>query len=79
METNTQQLIIAILGITLILTVIMKYPTEIITTIIAGLIGFLSTKTLTEKQSQDMQTDINRLNNDTNELNTITEEEQEKP
>lgn len=51
MNTNTQQLIIIILGIIAVGAVITQNNT-IIDVIVAGLIGFLSQKTLTEKQSE---------------------------
>lgn len=51
MNTNTQQLIIIILGIIAVGAVITQNNT-ILDVIVAGLIGFLSQKTLTEKQSE---------------------------
>jgi len=51
LNTNTQQLIIIILGIIAVGAVITQNNT-ILDVIVAGLIGFLSQKTLTEKQSE---------------------------
>lgn len=48
MQTNTQQLIISILGVALFMMIYMKYNQDIIIAIVSGLIGFLTNKTLTE-------------------------------
>lgn len=75
MDTNTQQLIIKILGILAILSLIEVYvliqanATETITTqiiliasnIIGLLGGFISAKTLTEKQSETLTSNDNTM------------------
>lgn len=58
MKTSTQHLIILILGITLIISMIMKYPIEFSTAITTGLIGFLANQTLTERQSKKLDEQI---------------------
>ena len=57
MNTDTQQIIIIILGILGIASIITGNNTTI-DVIIAGLIGFLSQKTLTEKQQEIIQETI---------------------
>lgn len=54
MDTNTQQVIIITLGI-LGLGSILTGNTTIIDIIVAGLLGFLSSKTLTEKQQEQLK------------------------
>lgn len=51
MDVKTQQIIIIILGI-LALASIIRGNTTILDIIVAGLIGFLGQKTLTDKQSE---------------------------
>lgn len=53
MDTTTQQIIIITLGI-LGLGSIITGNTTIIDIIVAGLLGFLSSKTLTEKQQEKL-------------------------
>lgn len=53
MDTTTQQIIIITLGI-LGLGSIITGNTTIIDIIVAGLLGFLSSKTLTEKQQEEL-------------------------
>ena len=53
MDTTTQQIIIITLGI-LGLGSIITGNTTIIDIIVAGLLGFLSSKTLTEKQQEQL-------------------------
>ena len=52
MKTETQQLIIIILGIIAIITILKNYDMIILSTIIGILGGYLTGKTLTEKQSE---------------------------
>ena len=52
MKTDTQQLIIILLGVVAILCVLKNYDLNIIATIIGILGGFLTSKTLTDKQSE---------------------------
>ena len=52
MKTETQQLIIIILGIIAIITILKNYDLIILSTIIGILGGYLTGKTLTEKQSE---------------------------
>lgn len=52
MKTETQQLIIIILGIIAIITILKDYDMRILSTIIGILGGYLTGKTLTEKQSE---------------------------
>ncbi len=52
MKTDTQQLIIILLGITAIICILKEYDINIIATIIGILGGFLTGKTLTEKQQE---------------------------
>jgi len=52
MKTETQQLIIIILGIIAIITILKDYDMIILSTIIGILGGYLTGKTLTEKQSE---------------------------
>ena len=52
MKTDTQQLIILILGITALICILKDYDINIIATIIGILGGFLTGKTLTEKQQE---------------------------
>ena len=52
MNTTTQNLIILILGIIAIITLIQSKDTNVVMTIIGILGGFLTCKTLTEKQEQ---------------------------
>lgn len=46
-QINTQQLIITVLGISLILLILLRYNQEVIIAIVSGLIGFLTNKTIT--------------------------------
>lgn len=55
MRTDTQQLIIIILGVTAIICILKNYDINIIATIIGILGGFLTGKTLTEKQQEIIQ------------------------
>lgn len=50
MQINTQQLIITILGVALVLLILLQYNTEVIIAIISGLIGFLTNKTIQNKE-----------------------------
>ena len=50
MRTDTQQLIIIILGVIAIISILKNYDMIILSTIIGILGGFLTGKTLTEKQ-----------------------------
>lgn len=59
MKTDTQQLIIITLGILAIISILKEYDTIILSTIIGILGGFLTGKTLTEKQ-QEILTEINK-------------------
>lgn len=52
MKTDTQQLIIILLAIIAVITLIKEYDINIVTTIIGILGGFLTGKTLTEKQQE---------------------------
>lgn len=52
MKTETQQLIIIILGVIAIITILKDYDMIILSTIIGILGGYLTGKTLTEKQSE---------------------------
>lgn len=52
MKTETQQLIIIILGVIAIITILKNYDMIILSTIIGILGGYLTGKTLTEKQSE---------------------------
>jgi len=52
MNANTQQLIIILLGAIAIICILKDYNMMIISTIIGILGGFLTGKTLTEKQSE---------------------------
>lgn len=52
MRTDTQQLIILILGIIAIISILKNYDMIILSTIIGILGGFLTGKTLTEKQQE---------------------------
>ncbi len=61
MKTDTQQLIIITLGILAIISILKDYDTIILSTIIGILGGFLTGKTLTEKQ-QEILTQMNEQN-----------------
>lgn len=52
MKTETQQLIIIILGVIAIITILKNYDLIILSTIIGILGGYLTGKTLTEKQTE---------------------------
>lgn len=52
MRTDTQQLIIIILGILAIISILKNYDMIVLSTIIGILGGFLTGKTLTEKQQE---------------------------
>ena len=52
MKTDTQQLIIILLGVTMIICILKNYDQNVIATIIGILGGFLTGKTLTEKQQE---------------------------
>ncbi len=52
MRTDTQQLIIIILGVIAIISILKNYDMIILSTIIGILGGFLTGKTLTEKQQE---------------------------
>lgn len=54
MDAKTQQLIIIILGISLLMMIYLNYELAIITAVIGILGGFLTGKTLTEKQSESL-------------------------
>jgi positive regulator of sigma E activity len=55
MRTDTQQLIIIILGVIAIISILKNYDMIILSTIIGILGGFLTGKTLTEKQQEIIQ------------------------
>lgn len=52
MKTDTQQLIIILLGVTAVICVLKEYDITITSTIIGILGGFLTGKTLTERQQE---------------------------
>lgn len=58
MNVSTQQLIITILGIIAIITILKDYDLNILATIIGILGGFLTGKTLTEKQEEIINENI---------------------
>ena len=51
-KTETQQLIIIILGVIAIITILKDYDINILATIVGILGGYLTGKTLTEKQQE---------------------------
>lgn len=55
MKTETQQLIIIILGVIAIITILKDYDINITCTVIGILGGYLTGKTLTEKQQELIQ------------------------
>ena len=55
MKADTQQLIIILLGITAIICILKEYDINIIATIVGILGGFLTGKTLTEKQQEILE------------------------
>ena len=55
MRTDTQQLIIILLGATAIICILKDYDMTLTATIIGVLGGFLTNKTLTEKQQEIIQ------------------------
>jgi len=64
MDAKTQQLIIIILGISLLMMIYLNYELAIITAVIGILGGFLTGKTLTEKQSESLNDIIEVIEDD---------------
>lgn len=52
MKTDTQQLIIIILGVIAIICILKNTYTQYVGYIVVGLVAFLAPKTLTDKQSE---------------------------
>lgn len=53
METNTQNLVIGLLGVALIVLILKNYNTEVIIAIISGLIGYLTNNRVDQSKLTD--------------------------